>query len=251
MPAERTAPLLEASCLQVNYGEVPAVRDVTMEIRQGEAVAVLGRNGAGKTTTLRTLAGLMAPGSGRVSVDGRDVSGTPAESRVGLGICLVPEGRGIFPALTVGENLAMGAFHRRLSGRQVRSETERVTERFPRLTERLAQAAGSLSGGEQQMLAVARGLMSKPRVLLLDEPSLGLAPIVVEQLYDLLGSLRADGLTMVVVEQYVELALDFADRAYVLDKGVTVMTGQASELAASPQLIEVYMASVAKDESLT
>lgn len=245
MPVDE--PLLAADGLEVSYGIVPALRGMSLCVGAGEAVAVLGRNGAGKTTTLRTLAGLMVPAGGKVVLDGRDVTHLPAEDRVGRGVSLVPEGRGIFPALTVEENLAMGAYHRRLSPRSSRREMEAVTERFPRLVERMSQPAGSLSGGEQQMLAVARGLMSRPRILLLDEPSLGLAPLVVDELYELLGALRSDGLTLLIVEQYVDLALEFADRAYVLDKGVSVLSGESAKLAESPELLDVYMASVSEE----
>ncbi len=235
--------MLEVEDLHVSYGPLPAVRGVDLRIEEGEAIAVLGRNGAGKTTTLKCLAGLLPATSGRVRLDGRDITGVPAERRARLGVVLVPEGRGMFPDLSVRENLAMGAYHRRLSAGEMRSEIERVTEKFPRLTERLGQRAGSLSGGEQQMLAVARGLMSRPRLLLVDEPSLGLAPIIVEQLYELFAALRADGLTVLVVEQYVEVALGFADRAYVLDKGVVVLDGDAESLLASTELVEAYMTS--------
>jgi branched-chain amino acid transport system ATP-binding protein len=215
---------------------------VDLHVGAGEAVALLGRNGAGKTSTLKALAGLLPVAGGRIRFDGRDVSGVPAERRVGMGVALAPEGRGVFPQLSVKENLAMGAFHRRLRGRAMQQEIERVTERFPRLQERLTQQAGSLSGGEQQMLALARGLMSAPRLLMIDEPSLGLAPIVVEQLYDLLASLKAEGLTLLIVEQYVEVALGLTDRAYVLDKGRVALEGASAELAESPELVDTYLA---------
>lgn len=235
--------MLDAKELHVSYGPLPAVRGVDLSVSEGEAVAILGRNGAGKTTTLKALAGLLPVSGGRVRFGGQDVTALPAERRARLGIVLVPEGRGVFPELSVRDNLAMGAYHRRLGASALRDEIERVTEKFPRLTERMGQRAGSLSGGEQQMLAVARGLMSSPRMLLVDEPSLGLAPIVVEQLYDLLAQLRAEGLTVVVVEQYVELALGFADRAYVLDKGQVVLDGESADLLASSELVEAYMTS--------
>ena len=235
--------MLEAHGLHVSYGPLPAVRGVDLAVSDGEAVAVLGRNGAGKTTTLKALAGLLPATAGQILFNGDDVTSIPAERRARLGIVLVPEGRGVFPDLSVRDNLAMGAYHRRLSGAALRQEVARVTEKFPRLTERIGQRAGSLSGGEQQMLAVARGLMSDPRVLLVDEPSLGLAPIVVEQLYDLFAQLRTEGLTVLVVEQYVELALGFADRAYVLDKGQVVLEGKSADLLASSELVEAYMTS--------
>lgn len=240
--------MLEATDMHVSYGPVPAVRGISLEVRDGESIALLGRNGAGKTTTLRALAGLARPTKGSIVFDGKAVTGLPAERRIGLGIALVPEGRGMFPHLTVYESLKMGAYHRKLRAGALDAEIKRVTERFPRLVERMSQRAGSLSGGEQQMLAVARGLMSAPRVLMLDEPSLGLAPVVVEQLYDLFRGLAADGLTILVVEQYVELALSFADYAYVLDKGTVAVEGVAEELAASPEVVEAYLSAAPEDE---
>jgi branched-chain amino acid transport system ATP-binding protein len=234
--------MLEARDIHVSYGPVPAVRGVTMNVQEGEAVALLGRNGAGKTTTLRALAGLSHPSSGNVLLSGKDITRVSCVKRVGLGIALAPEGRGMFPQFTVRDAMAMGAYHRRMSRAAVDDEIERVTERFPRLRERLGQVSSSLSGGEQQMLAVARALMGQPKVLMLDEPSLGLAPIVVDQLYDLLRTLRGEGLTVLVVEQYVELALSFVDRAYVLDKGFVALEGPAAELAASKELIDTYLA---------
>ena len=234
--------MLEVEALRVRYGSIPAVMGVDLHVQAGEAVALLGRNGAGKTSTLKALAGLLPVAGGRIRLDGREVGGVPAERRVGMGVALAPEGRGVFPQLSVKENLAMGAFHRHLRSRAVHQEIERVTERFPRLQERLSQQAGSLSGGEQQMLALARGLMSAPRLLMIDEPSLGLAPIVVEQLYDLLASLKAEGLTLLIVEQYVEVALGLTDRAYVLDKGRVALEGASAELAESPELVDTYLA---------
>jgi len=234
--------MLEARDIYVSYGPVPAVRGVSITVQEGEAVALLGRNGAGKTTTLRALAGLNEPSSGRVMLAGEDITRVSSVKRVGLGIALAPEGRGMFPQFSVRDSMAMGAYHRRLSRRAVDDEIERVTERFPRLRERLGQVSSSLSGGEQQMLAVARALMGQPKVLMLDEPSLGLAPIVVDQLYDLFRTLRSEGLTVLVVEQYVELALSFVDRAYVLDKGTVALEGPASDLATSTELIDTYLA---------
>jgi len=234
--------VLEIEGLHVRYGAIPAVMGVDLAVAEGEAIALLGRNGAGKTSTLKALAGLLPAAGGRIRLDGRDVTNVPAERRVSLGVALVPEGRGVFPQLSVKENLAMGAFHRHLRPRAMQDEVERVTTRFPRLRERIGQSAGSLSGGEQQMLALARSLMSAPRLLLIDEPSLGLAPIIVEQLYELLASLNGDGLTLLIVEQYVEVALGSTDRAYVLDKGRVVLQGTSSELADSPELVDAYLA---------
>jgi branched-chain amino acid transport system ATP-binding protein len=233
--------MLEVRDLRVSYGPVPAVRGVDLDLGKGEAVAVLGRNGAGKSTTLKCIAGLLAAQAGRVSISGHDVTAMPAERRAAVGVALVPEGRGIFPRLTVRENLVMGAFHRHLRSHACAEAIEVVTERLPRLRERLEQQAGDLSGGEQQMLALARGLMGEPRLLLVDEPSLGLAPVIVDQIYELFVDLRRDGLAVLVVEQYVEVALGFADRAYVREKGRVAVSGSAAELAASPELVDVYL----------
>ncbi|MDY7106012.1 MAG: ABC transporter ATP-binding protein [Actinomycetota bacterium] len=226
----------------MSYGPVTAVRNVDLEVRDGEVLAVLGRNGAGKTTSMKALAGLLAVSSGRIVHDGADVSELPAEERLRRGLVLVPEGRGVFADLTVRENLLMGAYHRRRPARALRDDIDRATTQFPRLTERLDQRAGSLSGGEQQMLAIARGLMSEPSVLMIDEPSLGLAPVIVEQLYEFLGTLAATGITLLIVEQYVHVALGIADRAYVLDKGEIALEGTAADLQASPELINTYLA---------
>ena len=234
--------MISADGLSVSYGPVTAVRDVDIEVRDGEVLAVLGRNGAGKTTTMKALAGLLPLSAGRISHDGADVTEMAAEDRVRRGIVLVPEGRGVFADLTVRENLIMGAYHRHKPARALGDDIERVTERFPRLTERIDQRAGSLSGGEQQMLAIARGMMAEPSVLMIDEPSLGLAPVIVDDLYEFLGGLAATGITLVIVEQYVHVALGIADRAYVLDKGEVALEGSAAALRASPELIDTYLA---------
>ncbi len=239
--------MIEAKALEVSYGPVTAVRGIDLTVSDGEVVAVLGRNGAGKTTTLKALAGLLPVSDGNIGLDGEDVTRLPADERVRRGLVLVPEGRGMFAELTVRENLVMGAFHRRLPRSRLSADIDRATERFPRLLERLDQPAGSLSGGEQQMLAIARGLMSEPRVLMVDEPSLGLAPIIVELLYGLLADLAKGGLTLVIVEQYVQVALAIADRAYVLDKGVIALSGAAADLASSPELIEAYLSAAPEE----
>lgn len=239
--------MIEAKALEVSYGPVTAVRGIDLTVANGEVVAVLGRNGAGKTTTLKALAGLLPASDGTISLDGEDVTRLPADERVRRGLVLVPEGRGMFAELSVRENLVMGAFHRRLPRSRLGDDIDRATERFPRLLERLDQPAGSLSGGEQQMLAIARGLMSEPRVLMVDEPSLGLAPIIVELLYGLLADLAKSGLTLLIVEQYVQVALGIADRAYVLDKGVVALRGTAADLAASPELIDAYLSAAPEE----
>ncbi|MDP1820568.1 MAG: ABC transporter ATP-binding protein [Acidimicrobiales bacterium] len=239
--------MIDVSALEVSYGPVTAVRGIDLTVGSGEVVVVLGRNGAGKTTTLKAMAGLLPSSSGSIWLDGEDVTSLPAERRVERGLVLVPEGRGMFAELSVRENLIMGAYHRRLPRSRLAPDIDRVTARFPRLTERLEQPAGSLSGGEQQMLAIARGLMAEPRVLMVDEPSLGLAPIVIELLYELLADLARSGLTLVIVEQYVQVALGVADRAYVLDKGVVALSGTAAELAASPDLVDAYLSSAPQE----
>lgn len=227
--------------LAVSFGEIPAVRGVDLQVGRSEVLAVLGRNGAGKTTTLRALAGVLPAERGTVTLEGRELGHVPAERRVRHGIVLVPEGRHLFPALTVRENLALGAYHRRLKASATRDAIERSTEHLPILRERLDQRAGSLSGGEQQLAAIARALMAAPRVLMADEPSLGLAPIMVERVYDLFKTLRADGLTLIIVEQYVDVALRLADHAVVMDKGRVVLRGGAAELAGSSDLIDAYL----------
>lgn len=240
--------MLEVQDLHVSYGPVPAVRGVSLSVGQGKVVAVLGRNGAGKTTTMKAIAGLLRPTSGSVRFDDHVVTGANSDRRLRAGLALVPEGRGMFPDLTVFDSLRMGAFHRRLKRDELAAEVERVTESFPQLRERLDQRSGSLSGGEQQMLAVARSMLTQPKLIVLDEPSLGLAPIAVEELYALLGTLRDSGLSMLVVEQYVELALRFADEAFVLDKGEVVLTGVASDLASAPEVVEAYLSSARDSE---
>jgi branched-chain amino acid transport system ATP-binding protein len=222
-------PLLRVDALTVGYGSVLAVRDVSLEVAQGEIVTVLGPNGAGKTTLLGTIAGALRPHSGAVAFAGRRITGLPPEEVVRLGVALVPEGRHVFPRLTVEENLAIGAISR-TDREAIREDTLRLLERFPILGERAHQLAGTLSGGEQQQLAIARALMSHPRLLLLDEPSLGLAPIVVDRIFELILELRSQGVTILVVEQNVHRALEAADRAYVLSVGSLVASGRTDQL---------------------
>jgi branched-chain amino acid transport system ATP-binding protein len=222
-------PLLAVDELTVAYGSVVAVRDVSLEVRRGEIVTVLGPNGAGKTTLLRTIAGALRPQSGGVRFEGRRITGRGPEDVLRLGIALVPEGRHVFPRLTVEENLAVGAMSR-TDRDAIRDDTAALLERFAILGQRVGQMAGTLSGGEQQQLAIARALMSRPRMLLLDEPSLGLAPIVVDRIFELISELRSQGVTILLVEQNVHRALDAADRAYVLSVGRLVASGATDEL---------------------
>jgi branched-chain amino acid transport system ATP-binding protein len=228
-PDDARAPLLAVEGLTVAYGAVVALRDVSLEVRAGEIVAALGPNGAGKTTLLRTLAGALKPRAGSVRLDGRSIAGMMPEAVVRLGVALIPEGRHVFPKLTVEENLTVGGITRN-DRDELRADVRRWLGRFPILGERSAQLAGTLSGGEQQQLAVARALMSRPRLLLLDEPSLGLGPIFVDLIFELVAELRDAGTTILLVEQNVHRALEIADRAYVLSVGSVVASGPTSTL---------------------
>jgi branched-chain amino acid transport system ATP-binding protein len=228
--AERAEPhLLDVTGLTVAYGAVVAVRDVSLSVAPGEIVAALGPNGAGKSTLLRAIAGAQKPQRGTIAFDGRPLVGLSPEAVVRRGVALVPEGRHVFPNLTVHENLTIGGIAR--SDRaEIQADAERWLERFPILGERSGQLAGTLSGGEQQQLAIARALMSRPRMLLLDEPSLGLAPIFVDRIFELIAELRSDGVTVLLVEQNVHRALEVADRAYVLSVGSVVASGPTDTL---------------------
>jgi branched-chain amino acid transport system ATP-binding protein len=222
-------PLLVVDALTVAYGAVVAIRDVSLEVAPGEIVATLGPNGAGKTTLLRALAGALKPQRGSVVFDGGTLTGLVPEAVVRRGVALVPEGRHVFPTLTVEENLTVGGIAR-TDRDELRGDTERWLSRFPILGERVNQLAGTLSGGEQQQLAIARALMSRPRMLLLDEPSLGLAPIFVDRIFELIQELRSEGVTVLLVEQNVHRALEIADRAYVLSVGRVVASGPTDQL---------------------
>jgi branched-chain amino acid transport system ATP-binding protein len=235
------APLLALDGVSVAYGGIEAVRDVTLEVPRGEIVALLGANGAGKTTTLRAVMGLVPLARGRVAFAGQDVSVRPTEERVRLGLSLVPEGRAIFPNLSVRENLEIGAFVHR-DRRRMRESVEDVLALFPRLGERLRQAGGTLSGGEQQMLALARALMGRPAMLLLDEPSLGLAPKVARQILDAVRAVAAAGVTVLLVEERSGAALELSRRAYVLRTGQVVLEGSSEELGRSQALRDAYLA---------
>jgi branched-chain amino acid transport system ATP-binding protein len=232
--------LLAVDRLAVHYGGIRAVQEVTLEVAEGETVCVIGANGAGKSTTLRALVGLAATAAGTIRYGGRDVTRLPVHARARLGLSLVPEGRGIFPRMTVTENLLMGAYqHSR--GAAIRRDLDRVLALFPRLGERQAQVAGTLSGGEQQMLAVGRALMSRPKLLLLDEPSMGLAPLVVEKIFATLREIAAQGVTLMLVEQNANLALQLADRGYVLDGGRVAISGPAADLLQDPRVRAAYL----------
>jgi len=232
--------VVELREIDVFYGRVNALRKVSMEVREGEIVALIGSNGAGKTTTLRTISGLIGPRSGEVRLFGKPTRGLGAEKIARLGVGHAPEGRRLFPRMTVRENLDMGAYTR--SDRAgMRADLERVFTLFPRLRERAAQLAGSLSGGEQQMVAIGRALMSNPKVLMLDEPSLGLAPILVDAIFEVIREINAKGTTILLIEQNALLALKTAVRGYVLETGSVALSGPAGDLIASPDIQRAYL----------
>ncbi len=226
--------------VSVSYGAIEALTDISLQVNQGEVVTLIGANGAGKTTTLRTITGLLEPKNGRVTYEGKTISGMAAHKLLPLGIAMSPEGRGVFANLSVRENLEMGAFIRS-DKKGIADDMERGFTMFPRMKERESQKAGTLSGGEQQMLAMARALMSRPRLLLLDEPSLGLAPLVVHTIFKAIDAIRAEGTTILLVEQNAYAALQHSDRAYVLETGRIVMQGDSKELAADPRVKEAYL----------
>ncbi len=231
--------MLTIEALEVFYGEIQALRGVALTVGQGEIVALLGNNGAGKSTTLRTVSGLLRPRRGGVHFDGEPLGGVPAHEIVLRGIAHVPEGRRIFNRLSVRENLMMGAYLRRDSG--IERDVGRVVALFPRLEERFAQVAGTLSGGEQQMLAIGRALMANPRLLLLDEPSMGLAPVLVEQIFETIVDINRQGTTILLVEQNAAMALSIAHRGYVLETGAVVLAGSAVELSENPEVRRAYL----------
>lgn len=232
--------MLNVRGLEVTYGGIKAVKGIDFGVGPGEVVALIGANGAGKTTTLRALSGLLQPKAGRITYDGADVTGKPAYDLVRRGLAMVPEGRGVFPRLTVAENLAMGAYVRNDKG-MIERDLQRVCRLFPRLAERQAQMAGTLSGGEQQMLALARALMCRPRLLLLDEPSMGLAPLMVQKIFETIRMVAAEGVTMLLVEQNARLALQTCSRGYVMESGNIVLEGDAKALLSSTQVRHAYL----------
>jgi len=232
--------MLTLENVSVNYGAIEALRGVSLRVEKGEVVTLIGANGAGKTTTLRTITGLLEPRDGRVTFEGEDISGKATHKLVARGISMSPEGRGVFANLSVRENLQMGAYLQK-NRSEIATDMKHVFEMFPRLKERENQKAGTLSGGEQQMLAMARALMSRPRLLLLDEPSLGLAPLVVHTIFEAIDEIRSKGTTILLVEQNAHAALKHSDRAYVMETGEITMEGPSKELANDPRIKEAYL----------
>ena len=232
--------LLALEGLQVSYGGIRAVKGIDLTVESGEVVCLIGANGAGKTTTLKAITGLVHPAAGRVMYEGEDIVGRKVHQIARRGLAMVPEGRGVFAQLTIVENLAMGAFARD-DRAAVRADEERVFSLFPRLKERRAQTAGTLSGGEQQMLAIGRALMSRPRLLLLDEPSMGLAPLMVEKIFEVIRAIASEGVTMLLVEQNARLALEASHRGYVLEGGTVALEGAAADLLHDPRVREAYL----------
>ncbi len=232
-------PILKVDDINVYYGSIHAIKGISFEVNEGEIVTLIGANGAGKSTTLNTISSLLRSRTGSVTFMGEDLSHVPAHKIVSKGLALVPEGRRVFLQMTVQENLEMGAYTQ--GGKTIDQDLERVYQQFPRLKERYKQIAGTLSGGEQQMLAMGRALMSHPKLLMLDEPSMGLAPILVEQIFDIIKELHASGTTILLVEQNAQAALSVADRGYVLETGKVVTSGTGAELLASPAIKKAYL----------
>ena len=232
--------MLQICNLNVFYDVIQALHDISLHVNEGEIVTLIGSNGAGKSTTLMTLSGVLPARSGTIKFCGQDLQSVSAHGRVGLGLVQSPEGRRVFGELTVAENLDLGAYSRKDKA-QIKTDWAQVYAMFPRLEERRNQAAGTLSGGEQQMLAIGRALMSKPKLLLLDEPSLGIAPILVKEIFQDLKKIRARGVTILLVEQNAHMALEIADRAYVLETGRVILEGDAKEIAANPRVKEAYL----------
>jgi branched-chain amino acid transport system ATP-binding protein len=233
-------PLLAVAGLQVAYGGINAVKGIDFTVQAGEMVTLIGANGAGKTTTLKALMGLIRPSAGRVRYNDVDITALPSHRLVALGIALVPEGRGVFPRLTVEENIAMGAYCRDDKG-GIRADHDKVLALFPRLAERRRQTAGTLSGGEQQMLAIGRAIMGRPRLLLLDEPSMGLAPLMVQKIFETIRAIAATGVTTLLVEQNAKLALELCDRGYVMESGEITLSDRAPALLANPRVRRAYL----------
>lgn len=233
--------LLEVKNLEVNYGMIKALKGISFEVNEGEIIALIGANGAGKTTTLHTVSGILPKAGGNIYLEGKDITKIPAHKLVQLGISQVPEGRRVFSQMTVLENLKMGAFTRKDKDFVIEKDLKDIYARFPRLEERKNQMAGTLSGGEQQMLAMGRALMSKPKILLLDEPSMGLSPILVSEIFDIIKSINESGTTILLVEQNAKKALSIANRAYVLETGNIAMSGDASALINDDNIKKAYL----------
>jgi branched-chain amino acid transport system ATP-binding protein len=232
---------LEIKDLRVHYGKIEAIKGVSVRVNQGEIVTLIGANGAGKTTILKTISGLRPVSSGSITFDGEDINKIPAHKRVDLGISQVPEGRGIFPGMSVLENLEMGKFNRKDRKSEMDEDLDRIYFLFPRLKERTAQAGGTLSGGEQQMLAIGRSLMARPKVLLLDEPSMGLAPQMIANIFRIITEINKQGVTILLVEQNAQQALQRADRAYILETGNVTKEAKAADLLNDPAVREAYL----------
>jgi branched-chain amino acid transport system ATP-binding protein len=235
-----TSPLLDIRDLKVAYGGIHAIKGMDLHVEHGELVALIGSNGAGKTTTLKTLAGLLPPSSGHIEYDGKNLKNIAAHQRTAMGIALVPEGRGVFARMTVTENLLMGAYTRR-DNNEIAADLERMYGLFQRLAERKEQLAGTLSGGEQQMVAMARALMGRPRLLMLDEPSMGLAPLMVQKIFETISEISALGMSILLVEQNARLALQVAQRGYVMESGAITLSGVAGELLGSEAVQRAYL----------
>jgi branched-chain amino acid transport system ATP-binding protein len=233
--------LLEVKDLHVHYGKIEALRGISFHVEPGEIVSIIGANGAGKTTTLKTISGLLKPTSGSIHFNGIDVATVAPYARVDLGISQVPEGRGIFPGMTVQENLEMGKYHRKHARTEMDEDLEKVYDLFPRVKERAKQSAGTLSGGEQQMVAIGRALMARPKMLLLDEPSMGLAPMIVTQIFEIVTKINRDGMTIVLVEQNAQQALLRSERAYVMESGIVVKTAPSKELLSDEAVKRAYL----------
>ena len=236
-------PILQLRDVKIAYGAIEAVKGISLELAKGELVSLIGANGAGKTTTLNAIAGTLGVSAGELLYDGKRIEKLPAHKRLRQGLALVPEGRGISTRLTVEENLRMGAYCRR-DNEAIEADMERVFTMLPRVKERLQQVAGTLSGGEQQMVAIGRALLSRPRLLLLDEPSMGLAPLVVEKIFEVIRSVAAEGVTILLVEQNANLALEFSQRAYVMESGTITLTGSGADLLADPKVRAAYLGEV-------
>lgn len=232
--------MLEVKNLDVHYGVIQGVRNVSFEVNQGEVVSLIGANGAGKTSILRTISGLVRPSNGTITFEGQEIQKTPAQKIVASGLSQVPEGRHVFPGLSVLENLEMGAFLRK-NREENAQNLKHVFQRFPRLEERKTQDAATLSGGEQQMLAMGRALMSQPELLLLDEPSMGLAPIFIQEIFEIIKDIQKQGTTVLLIEQNANMALSIADRGYVLETGKVILSGTGKELLASDEVRKAYL----------